>query len=155
MNAKRTKNAPKTDRPTAVRPFLDLAIVVTATWNMWKEDSSSEKKIKLDNKTLQLVSDGGSWRQTSNKVYARDGSFLIPLLSDLLSALYLSLYQYHTITKNKRLSVPYLLQVTSDELQNMFFIWFAPKNRLKKSYIKKLNKICTSIKLIVEFNDWK
>lgn len=101
--------------PTAVGPFLDLVIVITATWNTWKEDSSSEKKIKLDNKTLQLVSDGGNQRHTSNKVYARDGSFLIPLLSDLLLELYLSLYQYHTITKNKRLSLPYFLQVTTNK----------------------------------------
>jgi hypothetical protein len=47
VNANRTKNAPKTDRPTAVRPFLDLAIEITGT-------SKRELKFQVLKKTTKL-----------------------------------------------------------------------------------------------------
>jgi len=51
VNANRTKNAPKTDRPTAVRPFLDLAIEITGT----SKHRLKIQVLKKDNKTGSVL----------------------------------------------------------------------------------------------------
>lgn len=60
VNANRTKNAPNTDRPTAVRPFLDLAIEIAH----WYSIKTRTDVLNAHGKRKQKTNENWEWLNT-------------------------------------------------------------------------------------------